>query len=166
MPKNGKKQTKKEFSAGGIVYQRSSRGSLIAFILDPYHKWGFAKGHIETNEQHEAAAIRETEEEMGIGGLRVIAPVGKTDIWFYERFRHGKRVQGPRALIHKTIYYYLMEARRGTRGKPQRSEHIRAIRWVPLKEAMVFCSYKNVRPILAKAISIIESREKMAAVKK
>lgn len=149
-----------EFAAGGVVYQRTWRGPFIAFILDPYRKWTFAKGHIEKAEPVADAARRETEEEMGLHRLRVIAPLGKTDLWFYERFRHGKRVYGPRTLIHKPIQYFLMEAPRGMRSTPQRSEKIHAVRWVPTHEALGVLSYRNTRPILEKAIALIEKRER------
>lgn len=159
MQKNSHKRAQIELAAGGVVFQRTPQGPLIGFILDPYRKWGLAKGHIEEGEKPEQAGRREVEEEMGIKGLKVVAPLGKTDIWFYERFRHGKPVHGPRALIHKTIYHFLMEAPRGTRGKPQRQERIHEIRWVPLRDALTTISYKNIKPILLRAIEMIKKSE-------
>ena len=43
-------KAKKEISAGGIVFKRTSRGVRIALILDPFGKWAFAKGHVEEGE--------------------------------------------------------------------------------------------------------------------
>lgn len=149
-----------EYAAGGVVYQPSARGPLIGFILDPYHKWTFPKGHIERGEKPETAAKRETEEEMGLGGLHVIAPLGKTDLWFYERYRQGKRVFGPKTMIHKPVQYFLMEASRGARAKPEREEMIHAVSWVPISEAEKTLNYKNTKPILLRAIELIRSRER------
>lgn len=153
-----KQKAKIEFSAGGVVYQKSKNGPLVGFILDPYKKWGLAKGHIEKNERPEDAAIRETKEEMGISNLRLSDFLGKNNIWFYERFRQGAEIKGSRSLIHKIIYYFLMETSRGTRGNPQRKENIRAVRWVNAAAAVNFCSYKNIKPIVAKAVEIIKQR--------
>lgn len=155
-PGGKKKKIKMEFSAGGVVFQRTPRGPLIAFVLDPYHKWTFAKGKIERGESPHVAARRETEEEMGVRGLKVAAPLGKTDIWFYERYRERKPVPRPWVLIHKFIYYFLMEAPRGARTKPQRAELIRAVRWMPLRDARKTLSYRNVAHILERAIALIQ----------
>lgn len=157
MPEH-KRRVKMEFAAGGVVYMRTSRGPLIGFILDPYHKWTFAKGHIERGETPAHAARRESEEEMGLHGLKVIAPLGKIDLWFYERYRHGKRVYGPRTLIHKPVFYFLMQAPRGMRSKPERGEMIHAVRWVPAHEALRVLSYKNTRPILERALRLIREK--------
>lgn len=159
MQKNPRKQARLEFSAGGVVFQRTAHGPLIGFILDPYRKWAFAKGHIEEGENPEQAGRREVEEEMGIKGLKVVAPLGKTDIWFYERFQKGKPVRGPKALIHKVIHHFLMEAPRGTRGRPQHNERIHEVRWVPLRDALGAVSYKNVKPILERAIEMIKKMD-------
>ncbi len=150
---------KMEFAAGGVVYMRTGRGPLVGFILDPYRKWTFAKGHIERGEKSADAARRETEEEMGLHGLRVIAPLGKIDLWFYERFRHGRRVYGKRTLIHKPVHYFLMRAPTGMRAAPQRGELIHAVRWVPVREALSVLSYKNTRPILEQALRLIRERK-------
>ncbi|MBI4133077.1 NUDIX domain-containing protein [Candidatus Uhrbacteria bacterium] len=155
MQRDSKKRMKMEFSAGGVVYMRTRRGPMIGFILDPYHKWTFAKGHIERGEKPIEAARRETEEEMGLSGLKVVAPLGTIDLWFYERYRHGKRVYGPRTLIHKLVYYFLMRAPQGMRAVPQRGERIHAVRWVGAREAPAILSYKNTRPILAQALRLI-----------
>lgn len=156
-PGGKKKKIKMEFSAGGVVFQRTPLGPLIAFVLDPYHKWTFAKGKIERGEKMAHAARRETEEEMGMRGLKVLAPLGKTDIWFYGRYQHGKPVPRPWALVHKFIYYFLMEAPRGARTTPQRAELIRAVRWVSLRDARKTLSYRNVAQILERAIQLIQS---------
>ncbi len=154
-----KPKIKLEFAGGGVVYRRSRQGPLIGFILDPYRKWTFAKGHAEPGESMEEAARRETQEEMGLENLTVVAPLGKMSIWFRERFRHGQIVRGERALIHKFIYYFLMKTSRRGKTHPQRAERIGAVRWVPLVLARATASYKNILPILNRAIEIIRQRE-------
>lgn len=131
-----------EVSAGGIVFKRIGKDILIGFILDPYNKWIFAKGHIEEGEEIREAALRETREEMGVKRLRIRAALGTIAFWF--QFRKQK--------IHKTVHYFLMEVPGDEVGIPQKSEKIQAIRWVPLLDAREVLSYKNTRKVLDRAI--------------
>lgn len=137
-----------EISAGGIVFKRTQRGVRIAFILDPFGKWAFAKGHVEEGETIIEAAIRETREEMGIHDLTVVAPLGTIDFWFRERYRKENRG----ATIHKYVHYFLMEAPAYVKGRPQRKERIRKIIWVGLRRLSHTSSYDDVRPILERVM--------------
>lgn len=150
MPKRMVRQVRIEYSAGGIVFRRTLRGPEIAFLLDPFRKWTFAKGHIEQGERVETAAVREVKEELGIARLRVVMPLGRIDWWFKER---RGTVHSPRgALVHKFAYYFLMEVPSLTKLKAQKSELIRAVRWVPAGAALRFSSYQDVRPVLRRAL--------------
>lgn len=155
-----KSRARVDHSAGGVVFQKSKHGILIGLILDPYRKWAFAKGHPEGRETLDQAARRETQEEMGIRGLKVVVPLGKIDIWFYERYRHGKRVPGKPKLIRKYIHYFLMEAPSGARTRPEKEERIRAVKWVSIKNAKKSLSYKNAQPVLDRAIAYLKKQKK------
>src|SRR3989338_7733862 len=101
----GTERMKVEISAGGIVFKRTPRGVRVAFIMDPYNKWAFAKGHVEKGETVEQAALRETREEMGLRKLRIVAPLGVIDFWFHDRYR--PETKG--VLVHKYVHYFLMQ---------------------------------------------------------
>lgn len=152
MTRGRRQKARIELSAGGIVYQRSAAGPLVAFLLDPYGKWTFAKGHVRraAGEEPPSAARRETEEEMGLTGLKVIEKLGTTEIWFRDRYHHKG------ALVHKYITYFLMEAPAGSVGYPEIKEKIKAIAWVPVSEAINFSQYANLRPVLKQAVRRIE----------
>lgn len=145
-PKAGEK-AQEEVSAGGIVYKRTPDGVRVAFILDPYGKWSFAKGHVEDGETIEQAAVRETMEEMGIDEVRVIMPLGEIDLWFRDRYRAESRGK----LIHKKVHYFLMEAPSDARGKPEKEEKIKRIIWVPVRNMLRRSSYDDVKFLLRKA---------------
>jgi len=147
-PKAGEK-VRVEISAGGIVFKRTPKGVRLAFIMDPYGKWAFAKGHVDNGEAVQDGAVRETKEEMGLRNLRVVAPLGTIDFWFRDRYR----AETKGVLIHKYVHYFLMQTPAGAYGKPQRTEKIRKIIWVPLRRAHETSSYDDVRPILDKAIA-------------
>jgi ADP-ribose pyrophosphatase YjhB (NUDIX family) len=154
--KEPNERVKVEISAGGIVFKRTPKGVRIAFIMDPFGKWAFAKGHVEKEESVVDAAVRETREEMGLGRLKVIAPLGTIDFWFRDRYR----AETKGVLVHKYVHYFLMQAPSRAKGSPQRKEKIRRIIWVGLKGAMKTSSYDDVRPILQKAIAYFGERRR------
>lgn len=143
-----------EYSAGGIVFRLTPHGPEIAFIEDPWHKWTFAKGHIKRGENIMKAAVRETAEEMGLSSLRPVRMLGRIEIWFIDRYVYKG------ALIHKYIYYALMEAPQYAKTHPQRRELMGTVHWVPLGKALKASSYKDVRPVLEKAIQSLSSPPK------
>src|SRR3989339_624470 len=157
--KNGRAgRVRIEVSAGGIVYRRTPNGVRVAFILDPYNKWTFAKGHVELGETVRQAAVRETKEEMGLKQVRVIAPLGKLDLWFRDNYR--PEIRG--MLIHKHVHYFLMEALSPEMGTPQQDENIRRVIWVDLRQGKSKSSYLDVKPMLSRMIEILtlETRNK------
>lgn len=145
-----KRTVRTEYSAGGIVYRIRPKGPEIAFILDSYRKWTFPKGRIQKGEKIERAAVRESQEEMGLRDLKIIRKLGRIDIWFVDRFEYKGE------LIHKYIYYVLLQApARAQLRKPEAPKHgeiIRAVRWVPVKQALKFSAYKDMQPIIRKAL--------------
>lgn len=129
-----------ETSAGGVVFRMDVGQPMFLLIRDSYKNWGFPKGHIETGEQPEAAALREVREETGLSDLSIRSLVDTID-WFF-RFR-GQ-------LIHKVCHFYLMETSDATTS-PQRAEGITACRWTRFEEAQSLISYANAREVLRRA---------------
>ena len=153
-PLDKKKAAIIEYSAGGVVFRAARKEFELAFVLDSTKKWTFPKGHIRRGEKIEEAAKRESEEEMGLHGLQTIRRLGQIDIWFVDKYVHKG------ALIHKYIYYVLMRAPSYARlripPRPKRGEPLFGVRWMPLQEALQFSNYKDVQPILKRAIEAIE----------
>jgi 8-oxo-dGTP pyrophosphatase MutT (NUDIX family) len=153
-PNNDKNRIRIEHSAGGVVFRRASGRILIGLIKDSYHKWTFPKGHLEKGETPAQAALRETHEEMGLTRLRLTVPLGDISIKFKDRFVHiGQTVQ-------KRIDFFLMETPGHEQGKPERGEGINAIRWVPYRQAVRFASYKNIQPIIKRAVLYLDQAVK------
>lgn len=135
-----RRRSRKETSAGGVVYRRTGTGPLFLLIRDSYGNWGFPKGHLERGETSEDAAIREVGEETGLDNLTSLGMIETID-WHF-RFR-GR-------LIHKVCHFYLMETEIA-RTKPQRDEGITACRWLPIDRALQAISYGNAREVLQHA---------------
>ncbi len=134
-----------EFSAGGIVYCKVSSDYKIALILDTNSQWTFPKGHIEKGEKPEAAALRETEEEIGLTNLEIADLLEKADYWF----------KWEDNLIHKFVYFYLIKSVENNNLKHQ-EEEIQDAQWFSPAEALEKVGYKEQnQPILRKAYAIL-----------
>jgi 8-oxo-dGTP pyrophosphatase MutT (NUDIX family) len=134
----------RETSAGGVVYRLFDGGALFLLIRDSYQNWGFPKGHLETGERAEDAALREVHEETGLGDLALRGQIETID-WYF-RFR-GQ-------LIHKVCHFYLMETTQADTF-PQQAEGITACQWVAYDEARTAISYANARKVLGRAHEMI-----------
>lgn len=138
-----------EFSAGGIICQKSEDDFDFLLILDSYDCWTFPKGHIEKGEKPEMAAQREIAEEVGLENLKVIQKLAKNDYWFKDK----------KTLIHKYVYFYLMETPPESILKPQTAE-IKDARWFNYEEGMEILGYKkDSAPILKKAYEILKRKK-------
>jgi len=137
-------RAQRETSAGGVVYRLHAGHAVFLLIRDSYQNWGFPKGHLESGERAEDAAVREVREETGIADLALRGQIETID-WYF-RFR-GQ-------LIHKVCHFYLMETTQASTN-PQQAEGITACRWVSYDEARSAISYANARKVLARAHEMI-----------
>ncbi len=137
------KSARIELSAGGVICREPSSAVLeVLLIRDSYGNWGFPKGHVESGESAEQAALRECREETGLERLQTIAFIGITD-WY---FRAGS------ALVHKYCDYFALKADPDERASPQRAEGIQACRWMSPGEALNQVTYENARQVLRRAV--------------
>ncbi|MFA6131730.1 MAG: NUDIX domain-containing protein [Patescibacteria group bacterium] len=148
---NQNQKAQHEVSAGGLVFKRAGREMVFAMIKDPYGKWTFPKGHVESGETNEEAAARETLEELGLEEIRLLEPLGKIDIWF--RDQHVKK----NALIHKDIYFFLFSAPINAKLDPQVSEHLLEAAWVPASQLVKSSDYKDLVSIVNQALKTLSS---------
>lgn len=140
--------TKLEFSAGGVVFCHRDKEREFVLIFNPYGKWTFPKGRIEPGEKTEVAALRETTEEIGIKNLKSLGLIKKIDYWFRK----------DETLIHKYVYFYLMEAPFRAKLTPQKGE-IKTAKWFKTDQALKNLGYpKEDRAILEKAITTTNQR--------
>jgi 8-oxo-dGTP pyrophosphatase MutT (NUDIX family) len=134
-----------EFSAGGIVVDRTTAPPQAAVIARLNRagrvEWCLPKGHLETGETPEQAAIREIEEETGIRG-RVVGSLGTIDYWFSA---DGRR-------IHKVVHHFLLEATGGllsVDGDPD--QEAIDVAWVPMPRLSQLLAFPNERKIATEA---------------
>lgn len=128
-----------EFSAGGLVVDlagREPRGALIGRVdRSGRLLWSLPKGHIETGETAEQAAVREVREETGIEG-QILGELGTISFWFVA---DGRRV-------HKTVNHYLMRAVGGELS--DEDVEVSEVAWVPLPAIADRLAYPDERNLL------------------
>jgi 8-oxo-dGTP pyrophosphatase MutT (NUDIX family) len=134
----------RETSAGGVVHRIADAAPLFLLIRDSYGNWGFPKGHVESGERAEDAALREVREETGLEQLELRGAIDSID-WYF-RFR-GR-------LIHKACHFFLMETTQSETA-PQSAEGITACQWLAYDAAREAISYANARGILDRAQQMI-----------
>src|SRR6478735_4814877 len=103
-------------AAGGLV--TNEHGDLL-FIFRK-NKWDLPKGKLEEGENIESCAVRETEEETGLKGVKLGKSLITTHHTYDESGHH----------ILKETYWYKLTVKGKQDLKPQLEEQITEIRWV------------------------------------
>ena len=140
--------TRREISAGCVVYRRSGNGAEVA-LIQPHDRqaWSLPKGLIERGETPEVAARREVREETGLLG----DIVGRIDTIKYS---YNARWEQPPVRIFKIVTFYLLHSTGGDPSKHDRE--VDRVEWFPLDDAMAQATYAQEREILRKAKVLIQ----------
>ncbi len=122
-------------AAGGMVF--NSENFLL--MIYRHERWDLPKGKIETNEDPDAAALREVEEECGVQNLKLEKQLSTT--------YHTYNLKGE--LILKRTYWFMMTTDE-TIFNPQTEEGITEVRWINRSEIKKACtqSYANIVSLL------------------
>ena len=108
-------------AAGGLV--ENEDGEFLMIFRRGV--WDLPKGHWEEGETLDVTALRETEEETGICGLKLGEKICVT--------RHTYILDGVRVLKH--THWWHMYAPKGSSLTPQTDEDIESVRWMSRAEA-------------------------------
>ncbi len=125
-------------AAGGLVYN-DRREILFIYRND---KWDLPKGHIDKGESHEAAAMREVEEETGVQGLVVKRFIAKT----YHIFKRNDKFK------LKATYWYEMYTDFQGDLIPEKGEGIKKAKWKNFEKSQKALrnSYENIKLLFPK----------------
>jgi len=139
------RRTRREVSAGGVVYRRTAAGPEF-LLIRVGGRWSLPKGLVEKGETPQATALREIAEETGLPpeGLR---PGGALPSVEYAYQWEG-------VLVFKTVHNFLVEAIQTARLRPQLSE-IEEVRWFTPEAARRTLSFKNSLKTLEAAIRAV-----------
>jgi ADP-ribose pyrophosphatase YjhB (NUDIX family) len=103
-------------AAGGLV--KNEKGEWLFIFRNG--KWDLPKGKIEKGEAVKTAAIREVEEECGIGGLSILKELPST---YHTYFLEEKN-------ILKRTYWFEMLCTDTSQLVPQTEEGITEVKWI------------------------------------
>ena len=109
-------------AAGGIVRHTDVNGAIL--LIHRLGKWDLPKGKIDAGESAEAAALREVQEECGIGDLKIVKQLSST----YHLYEHKG------VTVMKETFWYLMLSSDNGALTPQQDEGITEVKWVALKD--------------------------------
>ena len=126
-------------AAGGIV---TSEGRFV--MIERKGIPDLPKGHIEAGEDPETAAMREVEEETGIGNLEIVRELPST----WHVYLHNEVWE------LKQTYWYEMRSNSLNSTKPQTEEGITAVKWVGKDDIEGFLSqtFRSISEILGKEL--------------
>ena len=124
-------------AAGGIVVKGGKFVSIVRHGIPD-----LPKGHIEQGETPEAAALREVEEETGIGNLQIVKELPSTWHCYLEH----------EVWTLKRTYWYLMSTTEAVQPKPQTEEGITEIKLIGNEEIEAFLknTFCSINEILSK----------------
>jgi 8-oxo-dGTP pyrophosphatase MutT (NUDIX family) len=141
-------RTRREVSAGGVVYRRTEDDDDVEIALASRRTrrgdlaWGLPKGLIEQGEPKETTAVREAREETGLE-TELEEPLGETS-YFY--VWDGVRVA-------KVVHFFLL---RQTGGDVNDHDfEMEEVRWFPLADALRAASYEGEREVLERAAKLL-----------
>lgn len=139
---------KRVFSAGGIVIKEEADGIRVMVTQHSKHLgWDFPKGHVESGEAVEAAALREVKEETGVIA-EIVEKVGKSE-YFYTDPPSNEAPEGKGERVFKTVIYFLMK--QVGEGEATTPEEVSGIVWLDPEDVQGKLTFKGSREVWEKA---------------
>ena len=122
-------------AAGGVVV---ADGKIVTITRNGIPD--LPKGHIEKDENPEQAALREVEEETGVGKLHIVKELPST--WHCYQLGEEWRL--------KRTYWYLMESEEPIQAKPQTEEGISEVKLIGAEgiDAFLKETFRSISEIL------------------
>jgi len=131
-------------AAGGVVTRRNDRGELELLVVHRprYGDWSLPKGKLEAGESHEAAAVREVEEETGVR-----CRLGPELAHHAYVDRHGR---------DKVVRYWQMTPIDTREWHP--NDEIDEVRWISAGDAAALLTYDADRGLIAGVVGSTQGR--------
>lgn len=132
-------------AAGGIIVKDGKFVSIVRKGIPD-----LPKGHIEKGETPEVAALREVEEETGIGNLKIVKELPSTWHCYFEH----------EAWSLKRTFWYIMSTTETIQPKPQTEEGITEIKLIGNEDIEDFLknTFRNISEILGKELHQIVTK--------
>ncbi len=125
-------------AAGGVV--NNSDGDIL--FIKRLGKWDLPKGKMEKGESREESAVREIEEETGLGDVELVQFINTTYHIYVER--NGDKVL-------KCTHWFEMNFSGEDTSKPQTEEGITEVAWkntTQIEDEVFPSTFKNIKLII------------------
>lgn len=134
-------------AGGGLVY--NTKGEVLFIFRNG--KWDLPKGGIEKGEEIEDTAMREVEEETGVGKLKISRKLQKT----YHVFKRNGKYK------LKVTHWFEMHTKFDGKTQPQQKEGIEKAVWLKpdeVKEALKN-SFENIKLLFEEEKLLAQARQ-------
>lgn len=138
--------SKRELLAGSVVCSKEGKNIYVGLVHDVFGYWTLPKGHIKEDEQAEEGVIRELKKEIGID-VKVIEKLGENE------YIANKPSQGK---VVKHVSYYLTQANH-TPLVLEKKGGLDDAKWFAVKDIEPLRIYDDIRPLIEKAIEILQN---------
>ena len=135
-----------DISAGGVAYRFVENRIEVALISTRGGtRWQLPKGSREEGESALITAIREVEEEVGLG-TELIDFIQSIDFWYWDTYR--KIVP---ELVHKRVDFYLLKAVSGILSDA--SHEVDGVAWFAIDQALEVLTFEGERGVVESALA-------------
>jgi 8-oxo-dGTP pyrophosphatase MutT (NUDIX family) len=143
-------KTRIDTCAGGVVYRMAGDSIEIALAIErdrlrSQSNTRLAKGHVESGESIESAAVREVREEIGIAA-EIVATLGSVEYSFREK----------KTVVTKTVHFFLMRPA-SDETHPLDGEMQRVF-WSPIETATAELTFDTEQLVARRAHAAIATK--------
>jgi len=133
--------------AGAVVYRKENDDFIFALVHDVFGYWTLSKGHLEMEETAEQGAVREIKEEIDLD-IKIEKEIGENE-YIASDPEKGK--------IKKIVKYFLASTS-DKKLKLKESGGLDDANWFEMEELGDLKMYSDIRPIVAKAIKMLNKK--------
>lgn len=140
--------TKKQVSAGGVVYRHAPELQVALISVGTPARWQLPKGIVGHHEVPEQAAQREVREETGLE-TELLEPIDTIEYWYFAKG------SGARVRFHKFVHFYLFKYLSGE--VTDHDHEVNEARWFSAEDAQQKLAFASEKKIVARATELIDS---------